>query len=156
LAPRMTATVGPAGMVAQPARTSMVEAATTPDKRFISLSSMFRRRPDLFRALPLFESTSVRVASCVNRRATPADEAVSLFQFVDRGRGIGHLPRRFRAFHYLGEIPKMKMVRTAAQALFGAAALIAVSIAGGQAQSKDAAPAVGSDPQSTSATYGDW
>ncbi len=50
----------------------------------------------------------------------------------------------------------MKMVRTVAQAFLGAAAIIAVSIAGAQAQSKDAAPAVGSDPQSTSATYGDW
>ena len=51
----------------------------------------------------------------------------------------------------------MKMVRTAAPCLFAAAAFIAISIAGAQAQTKDAAPApVGSEPQTTSATYGDW
>jgi invasion protein IalB len=56
----------------------------------------------------------------------------------------------------------MKMVRTAAHSLFGAATIIALSIAGAQAVgSKDApaaaAPAsVSAEPQNTSATYGDW
>jgi invasion protein IalB len=78
-------------------------------------------------------------------------ERAAARHFVDSVRGIVHLPRR--KIHPFSEIVTMNMVRIAVSAF----AISAASIVGAYAaDTKDAPPPVGTEPQNTSATYGDW
>jgi invasion protein IalB len=72
---------------------------------------------------------------------------------VDSVGGIVHLPRRKSTFrHNFSEIDTMNMVLTAVTAL----AIATASISGAQAADTSTTPAIGAEPQNTSATYGDW